>query len=160
MAYTPTVWETGDTITAEKLNKAEQGIAAANILPTPTENDVGSILMVGGRPVDPRTTIVPEQTVVDDGQGTGVALSNVTNITEYEGQIEIIVNDDAYICSVGLPQEYDTSTTIYDDEHNYIGTLNYNSQSEAMTISFSEAGTYVVSVDKPTFVPEYQLVSH
>lgn len=29
MAYTPTVWETGDTITAEKLNKAENGIAAA-----------------------------------------------------------------------------------------------------------------------------------
>lgn len=29
MAYTPTVWVTGDTITAEKLNKAEQGIADA-----------------------------------------------------------------------------------------------------------------------------------
>lgn len=28
MKYTPTVWETGDTITAEKLNKAECGIAA------------------------------------------------------------------------------------------------------------------------------------
>ena len=30
MAYTPTVWETGDVITAEKLNKAEQGIAVAS----------------------------------------------------------------------------------------------------------------------------------
>ena len=29
MAYTPTVWQTGDVITAEKLNKAEQGIAGA-----------------------------------------------------------------------------------------------------------------------------------
>ena len=29
MAYTPTVWETGDTITAEKLNKVENGIAGA-----------------------------------------------------------------------------------------------------------------------------------
>ena len=29
MADTPTVWETGDVITAEKLNKAEQGIASA-----------------------------------------------------------------------------------------------------------------------------------
>jgi len=29
MAYTPTVWETGDTITAVKLNKEEQGIADA-----------------------------------------------------------------------------------------------------------------------------------
>lgn len=30
MAYTPTVWQTGDVITAEKLNKAEQGIEAAS----------------------------------------------------------------------------------------------------------------------------------
>ena len=30
MAYTPTVWETGDVITAEKLNKAEKGIAEAS----------------------------------------------------------------------------------------------------------------------------------
>lgn len=29
MAYTPTTWKTGDTITAEKLNHAEQGIADA-----------------------------------------------------------------------------------------------------------------------------------
>lgn len=30
MAYTPTIWKTGDVITAEKLNKAEQGIASAS----------------------------------------------------------------------------------------------------------------------------------
>lgn len=29
MAYEPTVWETGDVLTAEKLNKAEQGIEGA-----------------------------------------------------------------------------------------------------------------------------------
>ena len=32
MAYTPTVWATGDVITAEKLNKAENGIAANSVL--------------------------------------------------------------------------------------------------------------------------------
>ena len=32
MAYTPTQWETGDIITAEKLNKAEEGIAANSTL--------------------------------------------------------------------------------------------------------------------------------
>lgn len=31
MAYTPTVWATGDIITAEKLNKMEQGIAGAGL---------------------------------------------------------------------------------------------------------------------------------
>lgn len=30
MSYTPTEWTTGDVITAEKLNNAEEGIAAAN----------------------------------------------------------------------------------------------------------------------------------
>lgn len=29
MSYLPTTWVTGDTITAEKLNKIEQGIAGA-----------------------------------------------------------------------------------------------------------------------------------
>ena len=29
MSYTPTQWQTGDTITAEKLNNMEQGIAGA-----------------------------------------------------------------------------------------------------------------------------------
>ena len=31
MAYVPTVWATGDVITAEKLNKAEEGIASASM---------------------------------------------------------------------------------------------------------------------------------
>lgn len=39
MSYTPTTWATGDTITAEKLNHAEQGIAAAvNVLFIETTN--------------------------------------------------------------------------------------------------------------------------
>lgn len=32
MTYIPTNWQTGDIITAEKLNKAEQGIAAATTI--------------------------------------------------------------------------------------------------------------------------------
>ena len=42
MAYTPTVWETGDVITAVKLNKAENGIAAATdivYIPVTVGND-------------------------------------------------------------------------------------------------------------------------
>lgn len=30
MSYTPTVWESGDTITATRLNKIEQGIQSAS----------------------------------------------------------------------------------------------------------------------------------
>ena len=32
MSYTPTEWATGDTITAEKLNKLEQGVAAGSLI--------------------------------------------------------------------------------------------------------------------------------
>lgn len=43
MSYTPTNWQTGDTVTAEKLNKMEQGIENANdvfvITLTPTNQD-------------------------------------------------------------------------------------------------------------------------
>lgn len=43
MSYTPTNWQTGDTVTAEKLNKMEQGIELANdpfvVTLTPTAPD-------------------------------------------------------------------------------------------------------------------------
>ena len=32
MAYTPTTWQCGDTITAEKLNKLEQAVASGGVL--------------------------------------------------------------------------------------------------------------------------------
>ena len=48
MAYTPTVWVTGDVITAVKLNKAENGIAAASVaeLPSVSDTDEGKVLTV------------------------------------------------------------------------------------------------------------------
>ena len=43
MSYTPTNWQTGDTVTAERLNKMEQGIENANepfiVTCTPTAQD-------------------------------------------------------------------------------------------------------------------------
>lgn len=40
MSYTPTNWQTGDTITAEKLNKMEGGIEYANVPPYNTDRNV------------------------------------------------------------------------------------------------------------------------
>lgn len=47
MAYTPTVWATGDIITAEKLNKAERGIASAEsfVVPVSLEGDTGTMTL-------------------------------------------------------------------------------------------------------------------
>lgn len=46
MAYTPTEWETGDVITAEKLNNMEQGIEDAFVAPEVTAADQGKVLTV------------------------------------------------------------------------------------------------------------------
>ena len=46
MAYTPTEWETGDVITAEKLNKAEEGIAQASPVFIPVTYDETSNVYV------------------------------------------------------------------------------------------------------------------
>ena len=46
MAYTPTVWETGDVITAAKLNNMEQGIEDAFVAPEVTAADQGKVLTV------------------------------------------------------------------------------------------------------------------
>lgn len=40
MSYTPTNWQTGDTVTAEKLNKMEQGIATDDALVVPIYHEV------------------------------------------------------------------------------------------------------------------------
>lgn len=42
MAYTPTTWSSGDTITDTKLNKIEQGIAGVNLLVGATTTTSGS----------------------------------------------------------------------------------------------------------------------
>ena len=39
MSYTPTVWSNGDSITAEKFNKLENGVAARNGIFWVTENE-------------------------------------------------------------------------------------------------------------------------
>ena len=48
MAYEPKTWECGDVVTADALNKIEQGIADANELPSVTSADNGKVLGVDG----------------------------------------------------------------------------------------------------------------
>lgn len=43
MAYEPTVWSTGDIITAEKLNKIENAIGGVYYVDLPTEGDALSV---------------------------------------------------------------------------------------------------------------------
>ena len=42
MAYTPTTWNNGDLITAEKLNKLEQGVKNEQVGPQGPKGDPGA----------------------------------------------------------------------------------------------------------------------
>ena len=52
MAYEKTTWQTGDTITAEKLNNIEQGIVAASGLVTATVDDTTVTLDKTGNDIE------------------------------------------------------------------------------------------------------------
>ena len=41
MAYTPTVWKTGDVITAEKMNKLEEGVQNEQVGPRDPPGKLG-----------------------------------------------------------------------------------------------------------------------
>ena len=44
MAYTATTWNTGDLITAEKLNHLEQGVAAASAAPAAATTETAGVV--------------------------------------------------------------------------------------------------------------------
>lgn len=54
MSYTPTVWQTGDIVTAEKLNHAENGIANA-----------GSALIATVSPLGDTSSVIEYQSALD-----------------------------------------------------------------------------------------------
>ena len=87
MAYTPNTWATGDTITAQKLNNMEQGIASSgalvvNIVPIP-DDEFGN------------TTLDKTWQEIHDA----VLSSGVTIVTReiYEGQDLISVTTPQYV---------------------------------------------------------------
>ena len=78
--YTPTTWATGDTITAEKLNKLEQGIADAQVSVEPlTVTENGTVTAPTGTAYSPVTVNVPASPVT--------ATENDVNFLDYDGTI-------------------------------------------------------------------------
>ena len=127
MSYTPTTWQTGDTITAEKLNHMEDGIENANepfvVTLTPTAEDFSGTM---------DKTVAEINTAYEAGQKikfkvltgqdtyTLVPLSNVDKLSEeYPGFSAYVIDVINNILIVvwtsytddGTKQTY--STTIY-----------------------------------------------
>lgn len=71
MAYTPTNWNTGDVITAEKLNKLEQGVQNEQVGPQGAKGDKG----------EDGTTIDAVTVTVDSNTGTPSATGSISGTT-------------------------------------------------------------------------------
>lgn len=82
MAYTPTTWQTGDLITAERLNKLEQGVANEQVGPAGPAGPAGP----QGEPGTPGTSYTAATTtqlgVVK--QSANVAQAAGENVTAAE----------------------------------------------------------------------------
>ena len=73
MSYTPTTWETGDTITSEKLNKIESGIVA-------TEQVAGTKI-----PKADIDTTLSQSGKVPDSKVVGDAITAISPVFSVDG---------------------------------------------------------------------------
>jgi hypothetical protein len=83
MAYTPNTWATGDTITAQKLNNMEQGIAGAGALFVNIDVDFGTLDKTW-QEIHDASLVVPVMLVIEDGPY--VDIYYLTNVSSPENQ--------------------------------------------------------------------------
>lgn len=83
MAYTPTTWNDGDVITAEKLNKLEQGVENEQVGPQGPAGATGAKGDKGdkGDPGEDGTTIDTVTVTVDNNTGTPTATGSISGTT-------------------------------------------------------------------------------
>lgn len=108
MAYTPTVWQNGDVITAEKLNNIENGIENSNSTLIVTEDSEYALdktyteiktAINNGTPVYVKTSftentaaLYPITTVAEDGGSYGVGGITI-DITTFEPTVIMFITD-------------------------------------------------------------------
>lgn len=119
MSYTPTTWQTGDTITAAALNKMEQGIAGA-----------GGVFIVGfsfdlesGKTTCDKTAQQIAQAIMG---GSAVVLA------------QIVAEDNQCSLRQILYFEYDN----YDPEDFYASMLTINGSGTVITWTIDSADSY------------------
>lgn len=84
MAYEPTQWRSGDTITSERLNKMEQGIAGSGdvyVLHT-TVNDTDETVTYSS--VELREDGLPICLIVDNASGQNTTFASVGTLSQYD----------------------------------------------------------------------------
>lgn len=101
MAYTPTNWQTGDIITAEKLNKAERGIADAFPL-------VVGVRMAEGS----QSAMVMDKTYADIEEAIDKDLPVIMNQKVYASEDELLGAYLYYLMSAGTSQTSGYEVTV------------------------------------------------
>ena len=91
MAYTPTVWANGDVITATKLNKAENGIAAAYPLVVTISSDAFD------KTFAEVLAAFPNVVVQDSIPDTVDLYYAITGLTIASGAYTVIIGEQAYV---------------------------------------------------------------
>lgn len=136
MSYEKTSWQTGDTVTAEKLNKLEDGVEAAGILPTVTTDDNGHILTVvegewaSAAPVTPSSPIIFFD-AEDIGNYTYNDISNYMSIGKFVIMLQRLENQmNTYYC-------YGMSENIQDS----VWTVNFITGDTTMAATANSADT-------------------
>lgn len=103
MAYEPTQWRSGDTITSERLNKMEQGIAGGGsgefyalhttLTVTPAETEGGNITATFSN-VELREDGLPMWLIVDNHIGqNNTTFTSVLILSEYTNETFAYSND-------------------------------------------------------------------
>ena len=104
MAYEPTQWRSGDTITSERLNKMEQGIAGSGdvyvlhttMTETPAENE-GDDPTYTYSSVELREDGLPMWLIIDNVIGVGgTTFASVKMLSTYDNEI-FNYNENLYI---------------------------------------------------------------
>lgn len=154
MAYTPINWQTGDTITAEKMNKMDNGWGVQYELVTYFDNSVTT------EDAHNRTVVISPTGDFSTANEITVTLDNTTyNLTGF--------NDDGY-WTWGAPYEdfseytfsiyFDSGTSTYSFVTQTAGTYALKIQTSGMTVETSTAFNMAVN-SVPTTAGAVQCVS-
>ena len=130
MAYTPINWQTGDTITAEKMNKMDNGWSAGS-------------------------TVLTSESVTTESEIEGAygALAYTTPITA--DTITVTLDGTPYVCDAVI----DGSDYIYGDIDLVTKPFYIISNSEENGIGTAEAGTYSLEISETAINVSPQFVS-
>ena len=140
MSYTPTNWQTGDTVTAEKLNKMETGIANASI-----DGRLVTMEVNGDTIVDVDATASEVRSEVLNGKNVIIKLVNYTNHTTMAFLYLYQIFNENYVyfradATISFPKHY--SVSIQYDSWVYMDSIMYPDANSAMAITVGHESDY------------------